>query len=144
MKRTANAVWKGKGTAGSGHLTTQSGALKEQPYSIKLRFENEDGKLGTNPEELIAAAHAGCFAMALSVQLEKAGFEATSLDTDAALTMNKNESGWKIESIALSLDAKVPGISESEFDKLANAAKEGCPVSNVLSCDISLEYSFSN
>lgn len=144
MKRTANAVWKGKGTEGSGVLTTQSGALKEQPYSVKLRFENEDGKAGTNPEELIAAAHAGCFAMALSVQLEKAGFTADKLNADAALTMNKKESGWVIEKIALKLDAKVPDITESEFGKLATAAKEGCPVSNVLSCEITLEYTFSN
>ncbi|MEX1211898.1 MAG: OsmC family protein [Balneolaceae bacterium] len=144
MKRTANAVWKGKGTEGSGLLTTQSGALKEQPYSIKLRFENEDGKLGTNPEELIAAAHAGCFAMALSVQLEKAGYSADKLNADAALTLNKNDRGWAIEKIALTLDAKVPKISVSEFGKLATAAKEGCPVSNVLSCEITLEYSFTN
>lgn len=143
MKRTANAVWKGEGTKGSGTLTTQSGVLDGQPYSIKLRFENEEGKLGTNPEELIAAAHAGCFAMALSVQLEQAGYRADSLDTDAVLSLEKGDGGWAIEKSALSLKATVPGISADEFDRLANAAKQGCPVSKVLSCEITLDYTLN-
>lgn len=143
MKRTANAVWKGEGTKGSGTLTTQSGVLDGQPYSIKLRFENEEGKLGTNPEELIAAAHAGCFAMALSVQLEQAGYRADSLDTDAVLSLEKGDGGWAIEKSALSLKANVPGISADEFDRLANAAKQGCPVSKVLSCEITLDYTLN-
>lgn len=140
MKRTANAVWKGPGMKGSGHLKTQSGVFSKQPYSIKTRFENEDGKAGTNPEELIAAAHAGCYAMALSVELEKAGFNADTLNVDAELSLDKDGDGWAITAIALKLNASVPDISDDEFDKLANGAKEGCPVSKVLNCDITLDY----
>ena len=143
MKRTAKAQWKGPGFEGSGTLTTQSGAIKEQPYSVKLRFENEDGKLGTNPEELIAAAHAGCYAMALSVELEKAGYTADSLNVEAVLSLDKNDAGWDITKIALKLNAKVPEIGADEFDKIANAAKEGCPVSKVLSCEITLDFSLN-
>jgi lipoyl-dependent peroxiredoxin len=143
MKRTAHAIWKGPGMKGSGTLTTQSGALKDQPYSIKLRFENEDGKLGTNPDELIAAAHSGCFAMALSVELEKAGYTADTLDVNAELSLDKSDGGWDITKIALKLDATVPEISDDEFDKLANAAKKGCPVSKVLSCEITLDYTLN-
>lgn len=143
MKRTAQAVWKGSGTKGNGKLTTQSGAFKEQPYSVKLRFENEDGKLGTNPDELIAAAHAGCFAMALSVALEKAGYTADTLDTNAELTLSQVEDGWRITRIDLHLKASVPDISDDEFDKIAHGAKDGCPVSKVLNCDISLDYTLN-
>jgi lipoyl-dependent peroxiredoxin len=143
MKRTAQAVWKGPGKKGSGKLTTQSGAFKELPYSVKLRFENEDGKQGTNPEELIAAAHAGCFAMALSVALEKAGYTADTLDTNAELTLSQLDDGWRITSIDLHLKASVPDISDDEFDKIAHGAKDGCPVSNVLNCDISLDYTLN-
>jgi len=143
MKRTAHAVWKGPGMKGSGTLTTQSGALKAQPYSIKMRFENEDGKLGTNPDELIAAAHSGCYAMALSVELEKAGYTADTLDVNAELSLEKNNGGWDITKIALKLDATVPEISDDEFDKLANGAKEGCPVSKVLNCEITLDYTLN-
>lgn len=143
MKRTAQAVWKGPGMKGSGKLTTQSGAFKEQPYSVKLRFENEDGKQGTNPEELIAAAHAGCFAMALSVALEKAGYTADTLDTNAELTLSQVDDGWRITAIDLHLKASVPDISDDEFDKIAHGAKDGCPVSNVLNCDISLDYTLN-
>lgn len=143
MKRTAQAVWKGPGLKGSGNLTTQSGAFKNQPYSIKTRFENEDGKLGTNPEELIAAAHAGCFAMALSVSLGKEGFEPDTLDVTAELSLDKQDEGWAITKILLKLKASVPDISDDEFDKIANGAKAGCPVSQVLSCDIDLEYTLN-
>jgi len=143
MKRTAQAVWKGAGTKGSGTLTTQSGAFKEHPYSLKLRFENEDGKQGTNPEELIAAAHAGCFAMALSVGLEKAGYTPDTLDTEAALTLSQVDGGWKITRIELTLDATVPEISKDEFDKIANDSKKGCPVSKVLNCEITLDYTLN-
>jgi osmotically inducible protein OsmC len=129
---------------GSGTLTTQSGAFKNQPYSIKLMFENEDGKQGTNPEELIAAAHSGCFAMALSVGLEKAGYTADTLDVNAELSLDKSDSGWDITKIALKLDAKVPDISEEEFDELANGAKKGCPVSKVLNCEITLDYTLNS
>lgn len=143
MKRTAQAVWKGAGTKGSGNLTTQSGALKDLPYSVKLRFENEDGKQGTNPEELIAAAHAGCFAMALSVALEKAGYTADTLETKSALTLSQVEDGWKITRIELRLNATVPEISKDEFDKIANDSKKGCPVSKVLNCEITLDYTLN-
>ena len=143
MKRKAKAVWKGAGTEGSGTLTTQSGAFKEQPYSLKLRFENEDGKKGTNPEELIAAAHSGCYAMALSVELEKAGYTADTLKTDAEVSLDQVEGGWEISKIALKLNASVPEIGEDEFDKIAHGAKEGCPVSQVLDCEITLDYTLN-
>lgn len=143
MKRTAKAVWNGSGTKGSGTLTTQSGAFKEQPYSVKLRFENEDGKKGTNPEELIAAAHSGCYAMALSVELEKAGYTADSLETDAKLSLDQVDGGWEISKIALKLKATVPKIGKDEFDKIAHGAKEGCPVSKVLNCEITLDYTLN-
>ncbi|MDH5381022.1 MAG: OsmC family protein [Cyclobacteriaceae bacterium] len=132
MKRTAKAVWKGTGLEGKGSLTTQSGAFDSQPYSTKLRFENEDGKLGTNPEELIAAAHAGCFAMALSFQLVGAGFTADELNVDAVLVIEKKEAGFEITGTTLNLEGKVPGISEDKFLELANNAKVGCPVSKAL------------
>lgn len=141
MKRRSSAVWNGSGPEGSGTLSMQSGVFDQQPYSAKLRFQNEDGKLGTNPEELIAAAHAGCFNMALAFQLTGAGFEAEELKTDAVLKMEKGDAGWRIVSIALNLEAKVPGISEEKFMELAQAAKEGCPVSNVLNAEITLEAS---
>ncbi len=143
MKRTARAVWKGPGMEGSGTLSMQSGVFKEQPYSIKTRFENEDGKLGTNPEELIAAAHAGCYAMALSVELGKEGFTPETLETDAILTLDKVDAGWSITKIVLKLKAKVPGISKDKFDKIAHGAKKGCPVSRVLNCDIELNYTLN-
>lgn len=144
MKRTAKAIWKGPGPSGSGELFTQSGVFKAQPYSAKLRFENEDGTLGTNPEELIAAAHAGCFSMALSFQLTNAGFTADEINTDAALSMEKEEKGWTITRIDLKLNAKVPGISNEKFQELADAAKQGCPVSRVLNCEISLNATLAN
>lgn len=128
---------------GSGTLTTQSGAFDKQPYSVKLRFENEDGKKGTNPEELIAAAHAGCYAMALSVELSKAGYTADTLEVDAKLSLDKDGASWSITKIALQLDASVPDISGDEFDKLAQGAKEGCPVSKVLNCEITLDYTLN-
>lgn len=139
MKRKATAIWKGSGPEGSGTLTTQSGAFKDQPYSARLRFQNEDGRAGTNPEELIAAAHAGCFAMALSFQLTNAGFTADELHADAVITMEKDDSGWTIPASKLILKAKVPGISRDQFMDLAAKAKAGCPVSRLLNADITLE-----
>lgn len=139
MKRKATAVWKGNGPKGTGTLTTQSGALTNQPYSAKLRFENEDGKAGTNPEELIAAAHSGCYAMALSFQLTEAGFTPDELRVDAAVTLEKTNGGFGIPSIHLTLKATVPGIGQAKFDELANGAKENCPVSKVLNADITLD-----
>ncbi len=133
MLRTANAHWTGGGQDGNGTLTTQSGVLTNQPYSFKLRFQNEDGKAGTNPEELIAAAHAGCFTMALSFALGNAGFTATSLDTEAQVTITPGEAGFSITAITLKLTAVVPGIAKDQFDQVAAGAKANCPVSKALS-----------
>ncbi len=133
MRRTGSAIWQGSGLEGSGTLTTPSGVLNAQPYSTKLRFENADGRAGTNPEELIASAHAGCFAMALSFQLTGAGHAPEKLDVTATITMKQTGNDWAFESITLKLDATVPGIDEAKFHELANAAKAGCPVSKALS-----------
>lgn len=132
MKRTAQAVWKGTGMEGSGILNSKSGVLNDTPYSFKTRFKNEEGKDGTNPEELIAAAHAGCFNMALSFQLVKAGFTADTLDTTAVVNMEQLEGGFKITGIELQLTATVPDISKEEFEQLAGNAKKNCPISQAL------------
>lgn len=139
MKRTAKAIWNGTGMDGSGTLTTKSGALNEQPYSFKTRFKNENGKSGTNPEELIAAAHAGCFNMALSFQLGAAGFSADELTTEAIVSMEKNDDGFKIVHIELQLVGKVHGIDKESFLSIAENAKKSCPISQALSAvEISL------
>jgi osmotically inducible protein OsmC len=132
MKRKANAIWKGSTKEGVGSLTGPSGVLDKTPYSFKARFENEDGKLGTNPEELIAAAHAGCFNMALSVVLGEEGYKPDELNTDATVKLEKTDDGFEITSIKLELSAKVPEIDENKFKELANGAKEGCPISKAL------------
>src|SRR5256885_17247784 len=129
MKRRSTAVWHGTGLEGSGTLTSTSGVLNNTPYSFAARFQSEDGKAGTNPEELIAAAHAGCFTMALAFQLSGAGKPPESLDTKADVSLEQVEGGWKIAAVALSLKAKVPGLSKDEFIKLAGTAKANCPVS---------------
>ncbi len=134
MKRKVVAIWKGDGADGSGVLTAQSGAFNNMPYSFKTRFENDNGQLGTNPEELIAAAHAGCFNMKLSFVLNEANFNPETLNTEAIL---KFEDG-KIMSIELNLQAKVPGINEEKFKELAENAKINCPISGVLNCEIIL------
>ena len=134
MKRSINAIWKGDGSDGIGILNVQSGAFKDMPYSFKTRFENDNGTLGTNPEELIASALAGCFNMKLSFDLNEANFNPENLNTDAILSF---EDG-KILSIELNLKGKVPNISEDKFYELANNAKDNCPISGVLNCDISL------
>ncbi|MCP4125079.1 MAG: OsmC family protein [Bacteroidetes bacterium] len=140
MKRKATAVWKGSGLEGGGVLTTKSGAFQEQPYSFKTRFENEDGRMGTNPEELIAAAHAGCFCMALSFGLGRAGYTPDSLETEAVVRMEKGDAGFRIAQITLRLRGKVDGIGKDEFITLAMTAKENCPISQALSAvDITLE-----
>ncbi len=135
MKRRANAVWKGDLKSGKGALSTDSGVLSETPYSFSTRFENEKG---TNPEELIAAAHAGCFSMALSGQLANAGLTAESIQTEAVLRMERTDAGFTITSIHLDLKARVPGADEEAFLTAANNAKSGCPVSRVLNTDITL------
>tara|TARA_B110000879_G_scaffold184967_1_gene244986 strand:+ start:428 stop:847 length:420 start_codon:yes stop_codon:yes gene_type:complete len=134
MKRKVVAVWNGDGADGSGVLTAQSGAFNNMPYSFKTRFENDNGKLGTNPEELIAAAHAGCFNMKLSFVLNEANFNPEELNTEAVLTFIDG----KIISIQLSLQAKIPGINKERFDELAEDAKANCPISGVLNCEIIL------
>lgn len=139
MKRSANAVWHGTGKEGSGSLTAPSGVLNATPYSAKLRFVDESGTAGTNPEELIAAAHAGCFTMALSFQLTNAGHVPDALNTTADLTLEQQPGGWTITSIVLKLEGKVPGITAEKFAELAAAAKAGCPVSRALNVPISLE-----
>jgi osmotically inducible protein OsmC len=133
LKRSSTAVWHGNGPKGTGTLTTLSGALKDQPYSANTRFASEDGKAGTNPEELIAAAHAGCFTMALSFQLTNAGHEPTELKTNAVVSIEKQDAGWTITSIQLDVTGKVPGVSAEQFQTLADAAKKGCPISRALS-----------
>ncbi len=138
MLRTAQAVWNGTGRDGKGALTTPSGVLSGQPYSFKTRFESEDGRAGTNPEELIAAAHAGCFSMALAFQLQTAGFTAEELRTTANLTLEQQGGGYAITAIRLDLAARVPGIDRERFQALADEAKANCPVSKVLRADITL------
>lgn len=133
MNRTATAIWKGTLTEGSGTLDTQSGAFNKQPYSFKGRFQDESGKSGTNPEELIAAAHAGCFAMQLSHFLAENGTPADELDAKAVVTYGPAAGGgFEITESAITLVGKVPGIDESKFKELADKAKAGCPVSKAL------------
>ncbi len=136
MIKTAKAVWKGTGKDGTGQLTTESGVLDAAPYSFKTRFE---GQKGTNPEELIAAAHAGCFSMALAFQLQGAGFAPTELATDAAVTLEKDGEGFKVSKSALTLKAQVPNIDQAQFEELARKAKEGCPISKLLTAEITLD-----
>ena len=137
MKRNASAVWRGNLKSGKGTLTTDSTVLKETQYSFATRFA--DG-VGTNPEELIAAAHAGCFTMALSAALEQAGFVADTLSTSAGLTLENNpKTSWTISAIHLATTAKVPGISAEKFAEVAAGAKANCPVSRVLKADITLD-----
>jgi osmotically inducible protein OsmC len=139
LKRTSRAVWRGTGLEGSGTLDSQSGALHALPYSTKMRFASEDGKAGTNPEELLAAAHAGCFAMALSFALTGAGHPPEQLQVDATVSMDKEGVHWFVTNITLTLEAKVPGIAEDKFRELAEGAKKGCPISRALGAvDITL------
>ncbi len=135
MNRKANAVWQGNGKEGKGQLTTQSGVLSSNPYGFNTRFETEPG---TNPEELIAAAHAGCFTMALAFQLQGAGFTADELRTEAVVSLEKDGDGFTITASALTLTAKIPGIDQQKFDELAGIAEKNCPVSKVLNAKISL------
>jgi lipoyl-dependent peroxiredoxin len=132
MIRKSTAVWRGDGMQGKGELTTQSGALRDQPYSFKTRFQSEDGKAGTNPEELLGAAHAGCFAMALSFALTGAGHAPAELRVTAAVDISKVDDEFAIKSIALDLEARIAGIDAAKFQELAEKAKKGCPVSKAL------------
>ena len=135
MKRTASAVWNGDLKNGKGTLSTQSGVLKQTQYSFSTRFESG---IGTNPEELIAAAHAGCFTMALSAFLGAAGFTADELTTQANVSLEQVDGNWTITAIHLDLKGRVPGIDRAQFDEIADKAKAGCPVSRVLKAEISL------
>ena len=136
MKKSASAVWQGGLKDGKGQISTESGALKQAPYGFNTRFE---GSPGTNPEELIGAAHAGCFSMALSMMLGEAGFTAERIDTHAEVSLDKQADGFAITAVHLTLKARVPGASEAQFQEIAHKAKAGCPVSKVLNATISLE-----
>ncbi|MDB5500770.1 MAG: OsmC family peroxiredoxin [Tardiphaga sp.] len=136
MIRKATAVWQGTGRAGNGNLSSESGVLAETPYSFKTRFENEKG---TNPEELIAAAHAGCFTMSLAFVLQGAGFTPTELRTEAAVTLEADGNGFRISRSALTLRGKVPNLDDAAFVRLAGDAEKGCPVSKVLNATITLD-----
>ncbi len=136
MQRSATAIWKGSLKEGKGTLTTASGTLSSTPYSFVSRFEQG---AGTNPEELIAAAHAGCFSMALSAQLGGAGLTPESIETLCTITLEKLESGFAITKSHLKVSAKIPGATRETFEKLANAAKAGCPVSKLLNAQITME-----
>ena len=136
MIRKARAVWRGTGKDGDGDLSTDSGVLSQTPYSYGTRFENEKG---TNPEELIAAAHAGCFTMALAFQLQTAGYTPTELTTEAAISLDPDGQGFKISKSHLTLTADVPGLDQDTFDRLAGVAEQNCPVSKLLNAQISLD-----
>jgi len=135
MVRKASAVWKGSLKEGKGTISSESGVLSNTPYSFSTRFENAKG---TNPEELIAAAHAGCFTMALSAQLGNAGSTPESLETTASLTLDKLDAGWTITKVHLDVAARIPGVDKAAFDKAAENAKAGCPVSRLLKAEITM------
>jgi len=135
MKRTASAVWQGDLKTGKGTISSQSGVLKETQYSFTSRFESG---IGTNPEELIAAAHAGCFTMATSAALGKAGFTPTKLSTEATLTLEQVQGNWTITAVHLDLHGTVPGIDQGKFEAITTDAKANCPVSRVLKANITL------
>jgi osmotically inducible protein OsmC len=136
MKTFGTAVWKGGLKDGKGAISTQSGALKDYPYGFASRFE---GKPGTNPEELIGAAHAGCFTMALSLILGEAKLKADQMDTKAEVTLEKQGDGFAITSVHLTLRAAIPGVDQAKFEELAGKAKAGCPVSKLLNAKITLD-----
>ena len=136
MQRTASAHWSGGLKDGKGTVSTQSGVLNQTQYSFSTRFENG---VGTNPEELIAAAHAGCFSMALSAQLGNAGMTAESIDTTAKLTLDKTGAGFSITAIHLDVKVKIPGADKAKFDEAAQSAEKNCPVSRVLNAKITMD-----
>lgn len=137
---TATARYDGLGKGGRGHISTASGALKDQPYGFATRFE---GAPGTNPEELIAAAHAACFTMATSFALARGGHEAGTLDTRCTVTLSQNDSAFAVTKSALQLTASVPGIDDAAFQAIAADAKANCPISKLLTCEVTLEASLS-
>ena len=135
MVRKASAVWKGSLKEGKGTISSDSGVLSNTAYSFSTRFENAKG---TNPEELIAAAHAGCFTMALSAQLGNAGITPETLETTASLTLDKLDAGWTVTKIHLDVAARIPGADKAAFDKAAESAKAGCPISRLLKAEITM------
>jgi osmotically inducible protein OsmC len=137
MQRKASAQWQGNAQEGRGTLSVPSGVLDDTPYTFKVRFGGEGG--GTNPEELIAAAHAGCFSMALAFALGNAGFSPQAIDTEAQLNFEKVKDAWTITSIHLTTRARVPSIDAAKFNEIANGAKTNCPVSRALNASISLD-----
>lgn len=139
MKRQATSIWMGTFNEGKGKLTSQSGTLSDTSYSFAGRFKDEEGKNGTNPEELIAAAHSGCFNMALSKMLTEAGFNPKKLETKATVTITVGDSGARITSSHLDLKADIDDITQDKFEEITGKAKQGCPVSAVLNCEISLD-----
>ncbi|SFN35711.1 osmotically inducible protein OsmC [Izhakiella capsodis] len=141
IHKKGSAHWEGDIKSGKGTVSTESGALKQNPYGFNTRFE---GVAGTNPEELIGAAHASCFSMALSLMLGEAGHKPVAIDTTADVSLDKIDGGFAITKIALTSNVKVSGIDKGEFDKIINKAKEGCPVSKLLKADITLDYELSN
>ena len=140
MKRSASAVWEGNLKDGKGTISTESGVLSQTSYSFSTRFEN--GR-GTNPEELVAAAHAGCFSMALSAELGKVSITPESIHTTANLTMDRLEAGWTVTAIHLEVNARIPGGDQAKFEAGANAAKAGCPISRLLNTKITMEARLS-
>lgn len=136
MQREATAVWVGTLKEGKGRITTQSGVLSGTPYSFAMRFDNVPG---TNPEELIAAAHSACFSMALSGQLGEAGMTAESIETRAVVALEKGEDGWSVTTSRLVLRARIPGADKAKFEAAAERAKAGCPISKLLKAKITLE-----
>lgn len=130
MEKTASVHWEGQGKQGKGRISTETGALKDYPYGFASRFE--DDRKGTNPEEILGAAHAACFTMAFSFACDKAGFATSSVDTKAAVRLTKAGEGFVIDRIALELSAKVAGIDEAKFQEIANSAKQNCPLSKAL------------
>jgi lipoyl-dependent peroxiredoxin len=137
ITRTASARYEGFGKDGKGHVSTQSGVLSDQPYGFTTRFEDEPG---TNPEELIAAAHAACFTMALSFALAKEGLSEGTLETTARVKLDKEGDGFKVSRSDLSLEATIPGIDQDRFASIAEGAKANCPISKLLKADITLEH----
>ena len=136
MNKTASAHWAGNLKQGKGTISTESGALKDNPYGFNTRFENQPG---TNPEELIGAAHAGCFSMAFAMLLGEENFTPDSIDTQATVTLEKQCDGFAVTAVHLKMQARIPGIEQSKFDEIAGKAKSGCPISKLLNAKITLD-----
>lgn len=140
IKKSARSTWSGDIKQGKGSISTQSGALNEQPYGFNTRFED---KAGSNPEELVAAAHSACFSMALSLELGEAGFTAQNIDTKATVSLDEVSDGFEVSQIALEVTAEIADISNEQFQALCENTKKGCPISKLLNADISLNAKLS-